>query len=97
MARDLFVAFPEMRKLIDSHPELEKVIFPSKTFDESALKQQKETIKDTRLAQPLLGIVDLALAKFLQSIGIVPDMLAGHSYGELPALCFSGVFEEEIG
>ncbi|WP_143152416.1 type I polyketide synthase [Chryseobacterium arachidis] len=95
MARDLFVAFPEMRKLIDSHPELEKVIFPSKTFDESALKQQKETIKDTRLAQPLLGIVDLALAKFLQSIGIVPDMLAGHSYGELPALCFSGVFEEE--
>lgn len=95
MARDLFVAFPEMRKLIDSHPELEKVVFPSKTFNETALKQQKETIKDTRLAQPLLGIVDLALAKFLQSIGIVPDMLAGHSYGELPALCFSGVFEEE--
>jgi acyl transferase domain-containing protein/NAD(P)H-dependent flavin oxidoreductase YrpB (nitropropane dioxygenase family)/NAD(P)-dependent dehydrogenase (short-subunit alcohol dehydrogenase family) len=95
MARDLFVAFPEMRKLIDSYPELEKVIFPSKTFDEATLKQQKETIKDTRLAQPLLGIVDLALAKFLQSIGIVPDMLAGHSYGELPALCFAGVFEEE--
>lgn len=95
MARDLFVAFPEMRKLIDSHSELEKVIFPSKTFDETTLKQQKETIKDTRLAQPLLGIVDLALAKFLQSIGIVPDMLAGHSYGELPALCFAGVFEEE--
>lgn len=95
MARDLFVAFPEMRKLINSYPELEKVIFPSKTFDEATLKQQKETIKDTRLAQPLLGIVDLALAKFLQSIGIVPDMLAGHSYGELPALCFAGVFEEE--
>ncbi len=95
MARDLFVAFPEMRKLIDSYPELEKVIFPSKTFNEIDLKQQKETIKDTRLAQPLLGIVDLALAKFLQSIGIVPDMLAGHSYGELPALCFAGVFEEE--
>ncbi|MET3534999.1 type I polyketide synthase [Chryseobacterium limigenitum] len=95
MARDLFVAFPEMRKLIDSYPELEKVIFPSKTFDEATLTQQKETIKDTRLAQPLLGIVDLALAKLLQSIGIVPDMLAGHSYGELPALCFAGVFEEE--
>ncbi|MFA9194936.1 SDR family NAD(P)-dependent oxidoreductase [Flavobacterium sp. FBOR7N2.3] len=95
MARDLFVVFPEMRKLIDSYPELEKVVFPSKTFDEATHLQQKETIKDTRLAQPLLGIVDLALAKFLQSLGIVPDMLAGHSYGELPALCFSGVFEEE--
>ncbi|MGE8380353.1 MAG: type I polyketide synthase, partial [Sphingobacterium sp.] len=95
MARDLFVVFPAMRKLIAQYPELEKVVFPSTTFDADSLKQQKETIKDTRLAQPLLGIVDLALAKFLQSLGIVPDMLAGHSYGELPALCFAGVFDEE--
>ena len=95
MARDLFVVFPAMRKLMEDYPELEKVVFPSATFDADALKQQKETIKDTRLAQPLLGIIDLALAKFLQSLGIIPDMLAGHSYGELPALCFAGVFEEE--
>lgn len=94
MARELFVAFPEMRNLIDSHPELEKVVFPSQAFDEATFIQQKQTIKDTRLAQPLLGIIDLALAKFLQSLGVVPDMLAGHSYGELPALCFAGVFEE---
>lgn len=95
MARDLFVVFPAMRKIIDNYPELEKVVFPSATFNEADLKQQKETIKDTRLAQPLLGIVDLALAKFLESLGIIPDMLAGHSYGELPALCFSGVFGED--
>ncbi|MFU1858509.1 SDR family NAD(P)-dependent oxidoreductase [Sphingobacterium sp. NGMCC 1.201703] len=95
MARDLFVVFPEMRKLISQYPELEKVLFPSTRFDADSLKQQKETIKDTRLAQPLLGIVDLALAKFLHSLGIVPDMLAGHSYGELPALCFAGVFDED--
>ncbi|MBL1220264.1 SDR family NAD(P)-dependent oxidoreductase [Chryseobacterium sp. L7] len=95
MARDLFVAFPSMRNLIDSYPELEKVVFPSAVFNEAALKQQKETIKDTRLAQPLLGIVDMALAKFLKSLDIVPDMLAGHSYGELPALCFAGVFGED--
>lgn len=95
MARDLFVAFPAMRQLIDGYPDLEKVVFPSAAFNETALKQQKETIKDTRLAQPVLGIVDLALAKFLKSLDIVPDMVAGHSYGELPALCFAGVFEEE--
>jgi len=95
MARDLFVVFPAMRKIIDEYPELEKVVFPSKTFNEADLKQQKETIKDTRLAQPLLGIVDLALAKFLESLGIIPDMLAGHSYGEIPALCFAGVFGED--
>jgi acyl transferase domain-containing protein/NAD(P)H-dependent flavin oxidoreductase YrpB (nitropropane dioxygenase family)/NAD(P)-dependent dehydrogenase (short-subunit alcohol dehydrogenase family)/acyl carrier protein len=95
MARDLFVLFPEMRKLISQYPDLEKVLFPSATFDTATLKKQKETIKDTRLAQPLLGIVDLALAQLLQSFGILPDMLAGHSYGELPALCFAGVFDEQ--
>lgn len=95
MARDLFVVFPEMRQLLADHPELEQVVFPSATFNDNDLKQQKETIKDTRLAQPLLGIIDLAIAKFLKSLGIVPDMLAGHSYGELPALCFAGVFDEE--
>ncbi|AIM38336.1 erythronolide synthase [Sphingobacterium sp. ML3W] len=95
MARNLFVLFPEMRKLLVGHPELEQVVFPSATFDDQTLKQQKETIKDTRLAQPLLGIIDLAIAKFLQSLGIIPDMLAGHSYGELPALCFAGVFAED--
>ncbi|WP_370896067.1 SDR family NAD(P)-dependent oxidoreductase [Chryseobacterium gossypii] len=95
MARDLFVIFPAMRKLLEAYPELEKIVFPSAAFDADTLKRQKEAIKDTRLAQPLLGIVDLALAQFLRSLGIVPDMLAGHSYGELPALCFAGVFEEE--
>ncbi|WP_264524417.1 type I polyketide synthase [Flavobacterium sp. N502536] len=95
MAQDLFVLFPVLRKLIAQYPDLEKVVFPAATFDTAALKKQKETIKDTRLAQPLLGIVDLALAQLLQSFGILPDMLAGHSYGELPALCFAGVFDEQ--
>ncbi|BFM45607.1 type I polyketide synthase [Flavobacterium sp. CFS9] len=95
MARDLFVLFPVLRKIISQYPDLEKVVFPAATFDTAALKKQKETIKDTRLAQPLLGIVDLALAQLLQSFGIVPDMVAGHSYGELPALCFAGVFDEQ--
>lgn len=95
MARDLFVLFPIMRKIIAQYPDLEKVVFPSVSFNTTTLKKQKETIKDTRLAQPLLGIVDLAIAQLLQSFGIVPDMLAGHSYGELPALCFAGVFDEQ--
>lgn len=95
MARDLFVIFPAMRKLLKDKPAYEKVLFPNVVFDEAALKAQKERIKDTRMAQPLLGIVDLALANFLKELGIVPDMVAGHSYGELPALCFAGAFEQE--
>ena len=95
MARDLFVIFPSMRKLLKGNPVLEQILFPNAVFDEASLKAQKERIKDTRMAQPLLGIVDLALANFLRDLGIEPDMVAGHSYGELPALCFAGAFEED--
>ena len=95
MARDLFVIFPAMRKLLKGKPEYEKVLFPNAVFDEDSLKIQKDRIKDTRMAQPLLGIVDLALANFLKELGMVPDMVAGHSYGELPALCFAGAFDED--
>ncbi len=95
MARDLFVAFPKMRAQLKEVPELENILFPTEVFDSASKNTQKEAIKDTTKAQPLLGIVDYAIAKQLKKLGIIPDMVAGHSYGELPALCFSNVFEEE--
>nr|WP_199074996.1 type I polyketide synthase [Pedobacter sp. ASV19] len=95
MARDLFVIFPAMRSLLKGHGEYEQVLFPNAVFNDAALKAQKERIKDTRMAQPLLGIVDLAIANFLKDLGIEPDMVAGHSYGELPALCFAGAFDTD--
>lgn len=95
MARDLFVIFPQMRNLLKQHPQYEQVIFPDMTFDAALHKARKEKIKDTRMAQPLLGMVDLAIASFLRELGLEPDMVAGHSYGELPALCFAGAFHED--
>lgn len=95
MARDLFVVFPGMRKLLKKHKLYQQIIFPDAVFDEHRAKEKKEKIKDTRIAQPLLGIADLAIAQLLRDFGIQPDMVAGHSYGELPALCFAGVFEDD--
>jgi len=56
-----------------------------------------EKLKNTRLQQPALFIFEYALAKELLEVGIVPACLAGHSTGELAALCFSGVFSPEDG
>lgn len=95
MARDMFVVFPAMRRLLTKHKEYEKILFPYSAFDEETRKEQEEVITDTRNAQPLLGIVDFAFAEFLKSLGIIPDMVAGHSYGELAALCFAGAFDAE--
>ena len=95
MGRDLFVAFPAMRRILAQHKAYEKILFPNAAFDDETRKEQQRAITDTTNAQPLLGMVDLAIAEFLKSLGIVPDMVAGHSYGEIPALCFSGVFAPE--
>jgi acyl transferase domain-containing protein/NAD(P)H-dependent flavin oxidoreductase YrpB (nitropropane dioxygenase family)/NADP-dependent 3-hydroxy acid dehydrogenase YdfG len=97
MARDLFVVFPSMRRILDACLEgagggYEKLLFPDSAFTEGERREQQRLVTDTRNAQPLLGIVDYAIAELLREFGVEPDMVAGHSYGELPALCCAGVF-----
>jgi acyl transferase domain-containing protein len=91
MARDLFVVFPPIRRLLDKNKEYIRILFPETAFDEETKEKQEKALTDTRNAQPLMSIVDLAIAEYLRFLGIVPDMLAGHGCGELPALCFAGV------
>ena len=95
MAADLFTVFPRMRRLLGGNPELERVLFPPSAFTDGEKKLQRRTITDTRNAQPVMGIVDVAMAGLLRDLGITPDVVAGHSYGELPALCFAGVIAPE--
>ncbi|MDR1161984.1 MAG: acyltransferase domain-containing protein, partial [Tannerellaceae bacterium] len=95
MASDLFTAIPSMRRLLKENPLYEDIIFPDTAFGEEEKEKQQTTITDTRNAQPLLGIVDFAIAEYLYSLGIKPDMVAGHSYGEVAALCFAGAFAPE--
>ncbi|MDH6306519.1 acyl transferase domain-containing protein/NAD(P)H-dependent flavin oxidoreductase YrpB (nitropropane dioxygenase family)/NAD(P)-dependent dehydrogenase (short-subunit alcohol dehydrogenase family)/acyl carrier protein [Parabacteroides sp. PF5-5] len=95
MGLDLFAAIPSMRRLLKENPQYEEILFPHTAFNEEAKKRQQTTITDTRNAQPLLGIIDFAIAEYLQSLGIKPDMVAGHSYGEVAALCFAGAFAPE--
>jgi acyl transferase domain-containing protein/NAD(P)H-dependent flavin oxidoreductase YrpB (nitropropane dioxygenase family)/NAD(P)-dependent dehydrogenase (short-subunit alcohol dehydrogenase family) len=94
MAADLFVLFPQMRRLLDAHPHYERILLPPTAFGLDEKRAQRAAITDTLNAQPLLGLVDLGIAKLLRDFGVAADMAAGHSYGELPALCFAGVIEE---
>jgi acyl transferase domain-containing protein/NAD(P)H-dependent flavin oxidoreductase YrpB (nitropropane dioxygenase family)/NAD(P)-dependent dehydrogenase (short-subunit alcohol dehydrogenase family)/acyl carrier protein len=57
----------------------------------------EEALKNTRLQQPGLFILEYALAGELLDLGISPTCLAGHSMGELTALSFAGVFTPEDG
>ncbi|MFI7501494.1 SDR family NAD(P)-dependent oxidoreductase [Streptomyces sp. NPDC049687] len=54
-----------------------------------------ERLRRTDLAQPLLSSVELAIAHTLRHYGAIPDVLIGHSLGELVAATVAGVFGEE--
>lgn len=56
-----------------------------------------EEISMTRNTQPCLFCVDLAAAEALKEAGIMPDMAAGFSLGEVAAVTFAGVFSHAEG
>ncbi|NLU93275.1 type I polyketide synthase [Chitinophaga sp. Ak27] len=53
----------------------------------------KTDITATAYAQPLLFVVEYAMALTLMQWGIQPDAMIGHSIGEYVAACLAGVFE----
>lgn len=95
MLQDLFTAFPRMGGLLRSRPRSGEVMFPPVTLQPDAAAAQQAALTDTAEAQPALGIAELAAARLLGDLGVQPEGVGGHSYGELVALCVAGVFQPE--
>lgn len=74
---------------------LSDYIFPPPCFTIEEKKEQSQRLTQTNIAQPALGAACLGMFKLLESMNLRPEMLAGHSYGELVALCAGAVFSEE--
>jgi acyl transferase domain-containing protein/NAD(P)H-dependent flavin oxidoreductase YrpB (nitropropane dioxygenase family)/NAD(P)-dependent dehydrogenase (short-subunit alcohol dehydrogenase family) len=74
---------------------LSSYIFPASVFSEEEDRSTREALAQTRVAQPAMGTADLAMLRFLDAVGIKPDMVAGHSYGEYVALCAAGILSQE--
>lgn len=55
----------------------------------------QEALNQTRIAQPGLLAVEVAIARHLIEQGIVPSGCAGHSLGEIPALVIAGAVSFE--
>ncbi|HEY0535265.1 MAG TPA: SDR family NAD(P)-dependent oxidoreductase, partial [Actinoplanes sp.] len=90
---ELFVSFPELRHYLDLGRDWADLLFPPTAFDPAETQAQKDRLRDTRAAQPALGIGGLAVDHLLRRLGVRPDLAAGHSYGELVALSVSGAFD----
>ncbi|MFD8339642.1 SDR family NAD(P)-dependent oxidoreductase [Streptomyces solisilvae] len=93
MFADAFVTFPVLQRHLRHGRSYADALYPPAAFDEGGERAQRTAITDTRVAQPALGIVGLAAYTLLTSAGVRPDMAAGHSYGELVALCAAGALD----
>lgn len=93
MLQDLFVTFPALQDILLHGAAWREALFPPTAYTREQQQQQQKAITDTRVAQPTLGMVDYAMAGLLQALNIKPDMLAGHSYGELVALAVAGCYD----
>ncbi|RBL90066.1 type I polyketide synthase [Chitinophaga flava] len=57
----------------------------------------QQQINNTLYTQPLLFLVEYAMAQTLIHMGVKPASMIGHSLGEYVAACLSGVFSFEDG
>ncbi|MEO1348698.1 MAG: SDR family NAD(P)-dependent oxidoreductase [Cyanobacteria bacterium J06635_15] len=97
MGRELYQTEPIFREQVDHCCELLKsqlnvdlrtILYPSQEQMEAATQQ----LKQTRLTQPALFVVEYALAQLWLAWGMSPQAMIGHSIGEYVAACLSGVF-----
>ncbi|MGH3781360.1 MAG: SDR family oxidoreductase [Pseudonocardiaceae bacterium] len=93
MLADLFVAFPRLRRFLELGDRWADAMFPPAAFSKEESARQRAALTDTRVAQPALGIAGLAMHELLTSLGVQPDHVGGHSYGELVALAAAGAIE----
>ncbi len=105
MLCQLAIQFPEVRarfeladRALHQHfpRPLSAYIFPPPRFSREEEQSCQQALTQTNIAQPALGAADMALFHLLGALGVTPDMVAGHSYGEYVALCAAGVFGEKV-
>ena len=102
MLRELACEFPSMLRTLASAAEAGPIdgqgvgdwIYPHPSFDDEARQRAERSLRSTQVAQPAIGAVSLGAYRLLEGFGLRPDAVAGHSFGELTALCAAGRIDE---
>ncbi|MEO8693215.1 MAG: SDR family NAD(P)-dependent oxidoreductase [Acidimicrobiales bacterium] len=101
MGRELYDAEAVYRTVIDTCAsalrsaggiDLLAALYPDGDLDAAARRLEAPSI-----ALPALFATEIAMARLLESWGIVPSAMIGHSAGEYAAACLSGVLTMEDG
>ena len=104
MGSELYTNEPEFAGWLDRGAEILRPVLGLDinhllAFGDVTDAEAARALRDTRLTQPALFLVQYATARLWQSRGVNPDAMIGHSVGEFAAAAISGVldFETALG
>jgi acyl transferase domain-containing protein/NAD(P)H-dependent flavin oxidoreductase YrpB (nitropropane dioxygenase family)/NAD(P)-dependent dehydrogenase (short-subunit alcohol dehydrogenase family) len=104
MFRDAVLYLPELRESLEAADSILKesyaqplsdYIFPAAAMKWDDQDKVEAALRDTHIVQPALGALSAGITRLLARVGLISDMFAGHSYGELVALYGAGGMDYE--
>lgn len=95
MARELYDSQPVFRDVVDHCDRLLQSWRNDSLI--SVMFADEARLNDTHWTQPAIFAVQMGLAQMLQSFGLSPDVVWGHSVGQYAAACVAGIMSWDDG
>lgn len=94
IVKDVFTEADEIMEPLLDH-QLSSVIFVDAARGTEKYEEAEEVLRQTHNNQPAMLTSDLAMYKMLEKLGVLPDLVIGHSLGEYAALVAAGILSFE--